>query len=133
MAKADVDDIEAYFARKEMAKAPAWRPDPGTTVKAEVIGLRMGDGGEYGPYPIVIYRGESGNVFAVHAFHTLLRERLAELGTTIGLWQYITYEGRRESTKRKDASGNAVQYHDYYAENVGAESTVEGKEEGFHF
>lgn len=116
------NELEDYFKRMEQAKAPAWRPDPGTTVVAEVIGLSMREG-DYGPYPCVTYKMEGGAVLNVHAFHTMLRERLAELKTDIGVMQVITYAGLRDKTK-PNAKGETEQYHDYYVENFGAEDTV---------
>jgi hypothetical protein len=120
------DDYTAYQERLKQAKAPAWRPEPDTTMRGTVIGLRMG-ASDHGAYPIVIYRMENGEVVAIHAFHTLLRERLAELKTDMGSDQYITYLGRVASRKRVDAEGKPVQYHDYYAENVGDVTTTQGK------
>lgn len=128
----EAQELEEYFARKAQRQAPAWMPEPGTTIKAEVIGLRMGQS-EYGAYPIVIYRQESGDVVAVHAFHTTLRETLQELGTTIGKWQYVSYDGKRASRTRKDSNGEPVQYHLYDVENVGEDSAIQGVDENFSF
>lgn len=113
-----VQELEDYFARRELAKAPAWRPEPKTTVVGTVIALTMRDSG-YGLYPVVSYKGDDGTVFAVHAFHTLLRQMLAELKTEIGSKQIITYEGKRQKTNptEEEIKKGLDSYHDYYVEN----------------
>lgn len=122
----------AYQERRAVRKAAAWMPEEGATVRATVIGLEM-RGSDFGEYPCVIYRKNDGEVFAVHAFHTILRERLAELKTKIGVEQYITYEGQKTSRKRVDSNGNPQIYHDYDVENVGSESSLEGVDANFAF
>ena len=139
---AAAQEAENYFARMEQRQAPAWMPEPGTTIRGTVKALRMGgltaDEGGYGRYPIIIYRvvgirnpgeadfnvGDHGDI-AVHAFHTLIRERLAELKTAPGSDQFVTYLGTRESRNRKDKDGKPVAYHNYDAENVGSEAEAE--------
>lgn len=125
-----VTELEEYFARMQQAKAPAWRPDPGTTIVGEVIGLSMRTG-DYGPYPVITYEVDGGLVINIHAFHTMLRERLAELQTDIGVKQIITYNGMREKNK-PNAKGEVESYHDYYIENYGEAETV-GKSDDFTF
>lgn len=114
-----VNELEEFFRMREMATAPAWRPEPDTTIAAEVVGLRMGESG-YGPYPIVIYRLDSGEIVSVHAFHTLLRERLRELGTTIGKRQFISYMGKREKSNAtpEEKEKGLDQYHMYFVQNA---------------
>jgi hypothetical protein len=132
-------DVEALYEKSmQIRQAPAWRPTPGTRIRATVIGLRMGDS-EYGKYPIIVYKTHSTNeVVALHAFHTILRERLAELQTDIGADHFITYLGTRPSGSRVDSKGDPVNYHNYDAdtyENVMklAESGNIGKDEDFAF
>jgi hypothetical protein len=113
-------ELEAYFARMEMATAPAWRPESGDTIVGEIVGLKMGDGGEYGPYPIVVLKtigGTGGPMhFAVHAFHTLLREALKELKVEMGSRIVITYLGTMEKNVQKDPE-KPQSYHMYYVED----------------
>lgn len=128
-------ELEAYFERMNNRQAPSWRPEPNTTFKGEVIGLRMG-GSEppvgYGVYPVLIYKDLADNsTKAVHAFHQVLRNSLAELNTDIGSVQYVTYNGTREHNTAKQANGEPVVYHLYDVENFGTE--VAAKEEGFTF
>lgn len=132
----DAQELEAYFARKNTRMAEAWRPEPGTTFRGEVIGLRMA-GQEpplgYGLYPVVVYRDLKDNsTKAVHAFHQTLRDKLAELKTEIGKVQWITYEGVRvtNATKDKDPK-DQIRYHLYDVENDGEESAA--VQEGFTF
>jgi hypothetical protein len=136
-------EIEAYFERMEQRTAQGWRPEPGTTLDGTVIGLRMGSS-EYGDYPIVVY--SVNNMFnatgeavpahrptvALHCFHQVLRERMAELKTDLGSRQYVTYLGQLESNSRKDKDGEPVKYHHYDAENYGETETT-GQQEGFTF
>jgi hypothetical protein len=150
-----VDEIEAYFERKAYRQAPAWLPEPGSTLKGEVIGLKLGMS-EYktpdspnGEYPIIIYKVMTalkpidgvlsvdtnvpiGSTVSIHAFHSILRTTLAELGTDIGKTQWVTYDGKQASRSRKDKDGNPVEYHLYDVENDG-EPAVTGKDEGFKF
>lgn len=138
---ADLDKALAeYKERMAQATAPAWMPEPETTVMGTVIGLRMGGQPEpigYGYYPVVTYKLPDGSIVAVHAFHSLLRERLAELKTEIGKVQMLTYLGQQASRQRtkKDADGKdiPVEYHLYYVENYGEESANQGVDENFKF
>ncbi len=137
-----IDANEAYQAARQVRQAPAWMPEPGTTVRAKVIGLKMGTS-DFGAYPIIVYREWDGNeyngkTFSVHAFHTVLRERLAELKTDIDAEQFLTYEGERTSRSRVDKDGNPQNYHSYDVdtlENVLKLAQVGnvGKDENFAF
>lgn len=125
-------DLAEYQERMMLRQAPAWRPEPKTTICGEVIGLRMGSS-DFGSYPIVIYRNLLTNeIIAVHAFHTILRNKLAELKTDIGKQQWITYLGKQASRTRKDKDGEPGEYHNYDVENAGEDAGI-GKEEGFTF
>jgi len=139
----NVSEIEAYFERMEQRTAQGWRPEPGTTLDGTVIGLRMGSS-EYGDYPIVVYKVnnmfkrdgtvviDAASTVALHAFHQVLRERMAELKTDIDSRHYVTYLGQVESNTRKDKDGEPVKYHHYDAENYG-ENDITGRQEGFTF
>lgn len=130
----DVKELEAYFERRDTRTAPGWNPEPGTTERATVIGLAMRTDGGYEPYPMITYRRKDGSTFTVHAFHKVLRDRLAELETVIGKEQYISALGPRPHNTIKNEDGTPKSYFMYDAENVGevVEGTA-GKEEGFHF
>lgn len=141
----NVSDIEAYFERKNVRQAPAWMPEPGSSMKGEVIGLKMGES-DYGPYPIIVYRVilstdtnlSAGSIVAVHAFHTIMRESLKEKKTAIGSVQWITYEGERETNESKkarklDPKLEQKNYHLYDVENEGEETVAEGVDANFTF
>ena len=124
-------EFAEYEERKNQRQAPGWSPEVGSTIKVECIGLRMGVS-EYGTYPIVVYKNlADGSALSVHAFHTILRKKLAELKTDIGSVQFLSYLGQQASHTRKDKDGESVQYHNYDVENVGEAITV--REEGFTF
>ncbi len=111
-------EIESYYERLKLAKAPAWIPTPGTTIMgAEVVGreIRTSD---WGPYPAITYKLPTGECVVIHAFHTILRNKLAELGTNMGDRQNITYIGKVTRTEDEMKAGKN-EYHDYYAENTG--------------
>jgi hypothetical protein len=135
----EAQEMEDYFERMNVRTAPGWRPEPGVTERATVIGLALREG-TYGKtvedrtYPVITYKRKDGSTFAVHAFHQVLRDRLAELQTDIGKEQYITYIGPKMGPAEDDPNKMEVKYHMYDAENVGDETTAQvGKEEGFHF
>lgn len=125
------NDMIAYEERMRLRKAKAWMPEPGTTIRATVIGMSMRDG-DYGPYPVITYRKSDGEIVAVHVFHQVLKGQLADLKTDIGVEQYITYLGKTEKNKPTEAEikDNRTTYHDYDVENVG-QDTVSGKAADF--
>jgi hypothetical protein len=124
-------ELAAYQDRMEKAKAPAWRPEPNTTIVAEVTGRSMRTS-DYGPYPVITYLNkQTGEILNVHAFHQLLRDRLKELGTNIGDVHVITYIGSRVTNDTKNAEPDKQRsYHDYYVEPFGQ---VNQTEENFTF
>jgi|SRR3954464_9009181 len=130
-AQAIEDDMIAYENRMKLRKAKAWMPEPGTTIRATVIGMAMREG-DYGPYPVITYKKADGDIVAVHVFHQVLKGQLSDLKTDIGVEQYITYLGKTEKNKPTEAEikDNRTTYHDYDVENVG-QDTVSGVAEGF--
>lgn len=136
-AKNAAAELEAYRARKDTRMASAWMPTPGTTFKGEVIGLRMGgsleEEGGYGFYPVIVYKDLTDqSVKAVHAFHAVLRQKLADLKTAIGSVQYVTYEGERVTNATTALPAEKqVRYHLYDVENFGEETPA--VEENFTF
>lgn len=136
-AKAEDVAIEAYFARVQQATAPAWRPEPGETLAFEVLKLKMGPDSGYGPYPIFVVKElESGDIVAIHAFHTMLRERFREMGVKPGFKGVVTYLGERVKNSAKDDDDRPDdRYHMYYAEDLvtAMQADQSGIEEGFSF
>lgn len=117
----EAERLAMFSERMMVAKAPAWMPAPGDVMVATVIGLSMREG-DYDPYPCVTYRKDDGSVVNVHAFHTLLRERLAELKTNMGSKHILTYNGTRDKNQL-NAKGETESYHDYYVEDYNAVMT----------
>lgn len=118
--------------RIALTNAPPWRPSQkGDRIEnVTVVGLKMMPS-EYGAYPKVVYRTQDGEYIAVHAFHTVLRNNLAEIGTDIGQVQNLVYLGRPLSNTRKNSEGEPQPYENYYAEVAGSEVKI--KDEDFKF
>lgn len=118
------------IARKiALASAPAWRPNPGDTLlNPTVVGVRKGGvGGEYGTYPILVVESTDGDILAIHAFHTLLRDRLAEIKPTPGtVIESITYLGEKitNASAGKDEK-DQTSYHHYVVTMAGDETAEE--------
>lgn len=112
----NITELEAFFARQELMTAPAWRPEPGETVIGEVVGLRMGADAGYGAYPVIVVRTETGTV-SIHAFHTLLRDGLREIGVKLGMRLAVTYKGVLEKNKQTDPE-NPDSYHMYFVADL---------------
>lgn len=133
----DIDaEMAAYRTAMQNATAPAWRPEPNTTIVGTVIGMNMRESG-YGPYPMITYRLDNGEVINLHAFHTLVRTSLAEAKTDIGKRQFVTYLGKQTKnnpTEEEKAKG-LDQYHMYYVLNAEDlnNAPAEGKSEDFAF
>lgn len=126
-------EFEAYEARRQVRQTDAWMPEVGARFKGEVIGLRQGGStiemGGYGFYPVIVYKNLADNsTFAVHAFHTTLREHYKELAdgeptNLLGQQHFVSYQGRKASRTRKDKDNKPVEYHLYDVEKVGKESS----------
>lgn len=129
------DVIAAARKRMDMMNAPPWMPQPGDELIGHVDMLMVGTTEKYGNYPIVVYTvesmvaasGEAVDVLPeyikVHAFHTLMRERLAELKTQRGSYQLLKYYGEKLSGSRKDSDGNDQPYHHYDVQDLNALAT----------
>lgn len=111
--------IEEFMERKAVATAPAWRPNPGDIFIGTVVGRRMGEDKGWGEYPIVVYKNADGDGYtSVHAFHTMLREILADLGSEDGQTHMLSYDGERikNDSKEKEEKDQET-YHFYYGED----------------
>jgi len=125
-----VSELEAAKLAEAISSAPAWRPDaePDTAeFIGEVIGLYMtgkttSEGG-YGRYPAVVYKLDNGSYRTVHAFHTLLRQQLAELKTEIGKRQFLAYRGtkRKNNATQEEIDKGLADYHVTFVHNIGEE------------
>lgn len=120
--------------RIAISTAPGWRPsetDEKILENVTVVGLRMHHHDEYGATPVVVYRKTDGTYASVYAFHTVLRERLAEIGTKVGSVHNVAYLGSQTSNTRVDANGDPQRYESYYAENAGQEMTAVSEDFAF--
>jgi hypothetical protein len=97
----------------DIALATAWRPKPGDKLTGAVA-HRDTRTTEYGTYPVVYIAPEGdGPLYAVHAFHTTLKDGLKELAPQRGQFIEIHYLGEKDSGKRVDKEGEPVSYHHY--------------------
>lgn len=97
--------------------APAWKPDPDRTepeVLQGTVVMVYGRSSNYGRYPVVVVEtGNSGNLYAFHAFHQVAVDQLKELKPSPGEAIAIVAHPKRASNTRKDANGHPVVYSPY--------------------
>lgn len=91
---------QSLDARLDADFAPAWRPEPGEKIVGEVVAISEREG-SFGRYPIVTLRGPRGGERAIHAFHTVLRDKLAESAPAIGERLGVKYEGKVQGNGRE--------------------------------
>jgi hypothetical protein len=123
--------MEAFLLARAIANAPAFNPaidadgkviDPDSAIfTGTVIGLHMGRDSGYGEYPVVVYKLDDGSYLKLHAFHTLIRNQLAELGTKIGKRQIVSYDGlkRKNNPTPDEIEKKLDRYHVTFVMNVG--------------
>jgi hypothetical protein len=93
--------------RFEKHYAPGWRPAIHEIAQGVVAELGERLGYDDKPYPIVVIRKGSGEEVALHAFHYVLRSKLAEEKPAIGDRIAVRYDG-----KVKSKTGGKA-YHSY--------------------
>jgi hypothetical protein len=81
-------DIAKRDRALAMLDAKAWKPSPGDILTAPLVALRRGgENSEFGVYPILVFERMDGypfpfdteNFVAFHAYHTIVRDALAEI------------------------------------------------------
>jgi hypothetical protein len=87
--------------------AEAWRPSPGDKLVGEIVELGQRAGYDDELYPIVTVHQDDGVEFALHAFHTVLRNEFTKLAPQVGQRIAVKYEGEVAS-----ANGRS-RYHSY--------------------
>jgi hypothetical protein len=93
--------------------APAWRPEnDGDMILGTITALAMGHS-EWGTYPIITVLTSGGEMFAIHGFHTILKQRLIEIRPMVDEILGVKYLGHilPDDTNSKNVN-------DYYAYKV---------------
>lgn len=127
-AKKTGDQPLTFAERAALNNAPAWRPEPGGEFHGKLIGVRRGgsDGEkDYGFYPVLVLRDNATDQFiAVHCFHSVLVERLAEIKPKKGDVLHGVYHGEMTTNATKDLpEKDRTTYHSYYVEREGDDTT----------
>jgi hypothetical protein len=86
-------DFDALTKRAADSPEP-WKPEPGDMLTGRVEGPVTNGESQYGLYPIVEIRDLGGNLWVVHAFHTVLRNSVDQLNLQPGEAVSIKYFGR---------------------------------------
>jgi hypothetical protein len=87
--------------------APAWKPSSGDKLIGELIAVNERLGYKDERYPILTLRCADGSEFAVHAFHSVLRNEVGKQNPQIGETVAIKYGGE---VAKEDGRGR---YHAY--------------------
>jgi hypothetical protein len=106
--------------------APAWKPSPGDILIGQFVGVRKAgkskEMGGYGEYYAILLQDVNGDYWAVHAFHTVLQNKLIkELRPHIGDWLTLSYIGSVIVTADDVKADPTLKvgdtrYHNYYLE-----------------
>lgn len=110
--------------------APAWRPEPGTTITGAIVRLSKRHT-DYGDHLVLTLKDDDDTYHAVHAMHSVLKDRLFDLKPKVGETITVAYHGKVGS-KDKDR-----EYHAYtvinhsHLEEAGAEFTWDDEEPAF--
>jgi hypothetical protein len=90
------DDELAKLLDQPAAKG--WLPKPGDKVTGIVVDVDTATS-EYGEYPLIEVQRPDGSTVAVHAFHEVLKKRIASKKPKIGDRIGIVYFGKDEGGK----------------------------------
>lgn len=111
--------------------AVAWRPAAGDMIDGRIVRiLRRETNPEFGPYPLVLIDTGDPLYTAVHAFHSLLRDQLAEIKAKPGDEISIVYQGKLESKndspdKNDDGTPRKRKYHAYILVSNGVDASTD--------
>lgn len=118
-----VDPMVAFLERAAIAQAPAWRPESGGFLSGPILGFRMGSTDEWGDYPVIVVQSDQGPL-SFHCFHSLVRERLAELQPKKGDLLTVQYLGTKVVNGDEDKpEADQKKYHRYYIESGSVEAS----------
>jgi hypothetical protein len=96
----------------ELDYADAWLPEEGESILGVITSISMGPDAGFGSYPIITILTNDGESKAVHAFHTVLKERLIDIRPAVDEIIGIKYVGH---VMPEDGTKNV---NDYYAYKV---------------
>lgn len=109
-------DMEAAMQELEyklgLDYADAWLPEEGETILGVITSVSVGPDNGFGPYPIITILTNDGESKAVHAFHTVLKDRLIDIRPAVDEIIGIKYLGHI----LPDEGSKGV--NDYYAYKV---------------
>lgn len=110
LAHRDAAKDESMFAQLDHT-AVGWRPVPGAKIIGELVGRFEIDeeSAEYGAYPVLEIRTDSGAIIAVHGFHTALKSQIRKRNPQLGDRVGIVYNGFRDNAPGAKFKG----YEDY--------------------
>jgi hypothetical protein len=81
--------------RRELASFPQpWRPQPGDVLVGSVLDVGERESKFGGSYPTVTVETAAGELVIVHAYHTVIRDELAQLQPATGERIGFAYHGR---------------------------------------
>ena len=123
------------FAEQVSKPVLAWRPRDTKEHPNPLIGRMVSAvmrESEYGLYPVLRIEDESGQLWSVHAFHTVLKNQLKEtapqVGEVVGVIYLgtqqargsggATYENYRFDVEREDAESGPVDWASLKTEDV---------------
>jgi len=103
---------EDMLTQLEQQGAKGWQPSEGDVVMGVITDIKASLPGEFGIYPIVTVRqDETGELIALHCFHSILRTRLLEKRPVVGERIAVQYQGTVEGKAAK--AGKRDPYHNY--------------------
>jgi hypothetical protein len=112
----------------------AWRPEAGDVIEGVVTEISSRDS-EYGdPYQIVTVLDDDGTEFAVHCFHTMLRQEVERKQPKVDDRIAVAYHGLGEAKPGMQPPHRyrlIVERNDTASEPVPLEAAVEAQAGGF--
>lgn len=88
-----------------------WKPDAGDKVLGTLVTVTEREG-EYGPYPYLEVEQSDGSIIGVHAFHTVLKNEIAQQEPEVGDEWGAKYHGK-VTGKKIGKYGKPVEFEKY--------------------
>jgi hypothetical protein len=129
-----VNEIEAFFARAELAAAKAWMfSTDGPAFVGTLESMEMREHEKHGSYPALTFNID-GQSRVLHAFHQVLIDALTELADAgslnIGDKLGVAWLGEHVTNASRE-SDDPTTYHMYYVENLTKPVAKKAVAEGF--